>query len=112
MTLETSFGARLRCVRLGCDLTQSEFAALIRQAGEELGEPNSCTKRLVQKWEADDHATCRPHYHRALHHATGLSFAKLQAPLTEPASHLPSTQHNLQHSSTVPNRQGGSVREF
>jgi DNA-binding transcriptional regulator YiaG len=42
----------LRAVRDGLRLSQDEFARAIREAGERLGEPNDCTKRLVQRWES------------------------------------------------------------
>lgn len=74
-------GVRLRCIRQSQDLSQAEFALLIRKAGAELGEPNSCNKRLIQKWEAGDHASCRPNYRRALSRVTGMSYAQLCEPL-------------------------------
>jgi transcriptional regulator with XRE-family HTH domain len=70
-------GSRLRRVREDLELSQAEFAGLIRQAGREFGEPNACTKRLVQKWELGEHATCRSNYRRALERVTGLSFMQL-----------------------------------
>jgi hypothetical protein len=83
---------RLRSIRHSLDLSQAEFAALIRKAGAELGEPNACTKRLIQKWEAGDHGTCRPNYRRALTKVTGLTFAQLCEPQhvarSEPSSAL------------------------
>lgn len=63
---------RLRSIRLGMGLSQTEFAALVRRSGDDLGEPNACSKRLVQKWESGDHRDCRPSYGRALAKATGL----------------------------------------
>jgi transcriptional regulator with XRE-family HTH domain len=77
-------GERLRVIRHSLDLSQAEFAALIRQAGTELGEPNACTKRLVQKWEAGQHGTCRPNYRRALTKVTGLTYAQLCEPQLMP----------------------------
>lgn len=85
-------GERLRHIRQSLDLSQAEFATLTRKAGAELGEPNACTKRLVQKWEAGAHGTCRPNYRRALTKVTGLTFAQLCDPLSltdrEPSSAL------------------------
>jgi len=72
---------RLRRIRESQELSQAEFATLIRKAGAELGEPNTCNKRLIQKWEAGDHATCRPNYRRALAKVTGMTFAQLCEPL-------------------------------
>lgn len=58
-------------------LSQTEFAAAVRSAGEALGAPNQCTKRLVQKWETGEHATCRTDYLRVLQAVTGLSVREL-----------------------------------
>ena len=54
---------------------------LVRNARAELGEPNSWNKRLIQKWEAGDHASCWPNYRRALSRVTGMSDAQLCEPL-------------------------------
>lgn len=67
----------LRAVRLAMRLSQAEFASAIRRAGTALGEPNTCNKRLVQKWEAGEHATCRPNYQRALQAVTRISYNRL-----------------------------------
>ena len=80
MVLNTSavdFGANIRCIRVRMCLSQAEFAKLIRNAGQELGEPNECTKRLVQKWEAGDHGSCRHNYRRAFQFALGISYDHL-----------------------------------
>lgn len=67
----------LREIRTRLHLSQDEFAARVRQAGRRLGEPNDCSKRLVQRWESGEHATCRPVYQRALQEATGRPFEEL-----------------------------------
>jgi DNA-binding transcriptional regulator YiaG len=67
----------LRAVRLAMRLSQAEFAAAIRRAGAAAGEPNTCDKRLVQKWESGEHATCRPNYRRALQLVTRRSYDHL-----------------------------------
>jgi hypothetical protein len=67
----------LRAVRLALRLSQSEFAAAVRQAGEALGEPNECNKRLVQKWELGEHTMCRPNYRRALQSVTRTPYEQL-----------------------------------
>ncbi|MBS2965638.1 hypothetical protein KGA66_21485 [Actinocrinis puniceicyclus] len=67
----------LRAVRAALHLSQSEFAALVRKAGDDLGEPNNCTKRLVQCWESGAFTTCRPHYRRALQAATRTPYGRL-----------------------------------
>lgn len=43
----------------------------MRRAGREIGEPNECSKRQVQRWESGESAACRPVYQRALEQATG-----------------------------------------
>jgi hypothetical protein len=58
-------------------LSQSQFAEAIRAAGNAMGAPNHCTKRLVQKWENGEHAACRPDYLRVLQAVTGLSAREL-----------------------------------
>lgn len=67
----------LRAVRLALQMSQGEFAAAIRHAGDALGEPNQATKRLVQKWEAGEHAVCRPLYRRALQSVTRMPYDQL-----------------------------------
>ncbi|HEY3868171.1 MAG TPA: hypothetical protein VGM10_07460 [Actinocrinis sp.] len=67
----------LRAVRLALRLSQSELAAAIRHAGEALGEPNTCNKRLVQKWESGEHTVCRPNYRRALQSVTRTPYEQL-----------------------------------
>jgi hypothetical protein len=58
-------------------LSQAQFAAAVRAAGNAMGSPNQCTKRLVQKWETGEHAACRPDYLRVLQAVTGLSAREL-----------------------------------
>lgn len=58
-------------------LSQTEFAEAVRSAGEAMGLPNHCTKRLVQKWETGEHTTCRTDYLRVLQAVTGLSVREL-----------------------------------
>jgi hypothetical protein len=58
-------------------LSQAQFADAIRAAGNAMGVPNRCTKRLVQKWETGEHAACRPDYLRVLQAVTGLSAREL-----------------------------------
>lgn len=67
----------LREIRVALKMSQSEFAAAVRHAGEALGEPNACNKRLVQKWESGSHSACQPHYRRALQSVTRAPYAKL-----------------------------------
>jgi hypothetical protein len=58
-------------------MSQSEFASAIRQAGTALGEPNTCNKRLIQKWESGEHSDCRSNYKRALMMVTRTPFEQL-----------------------------------
>jgi tetratricopeptide (TPR) repeat protein len=67
----------LRAARIALRLSQREFAALVRKTGDELGDPNNCTKRLVQRWESGAYTTCRPHYRRALQAATRTPYGRL-----------------------------------
>jgi hypothetical protein len=62
----------LRAVRQSLLMSQGEFALAIRAAGQRAGEPNDCTKRLVQRWEAG-YVTGIPrgNYARALEAVTG-----------------------------------------
>ena len=67
----------LRRARQSMRLSQAQLADAIRAAGNALGVPNRCTKRLVQKWETGEHAACRPDYLRVLQAVTGLSAHEL-----------------------------------
>lgn len=67
----------LRAWRRARGLSQEQLAAAIRRAGDELGVPNKCTKRLIQKWESGDHRTIRPDYLRTLVHVTRLKTSNL-----------------------------------
>jgi hypothetical protein len=67
----------LRAARLKLRMSQSELASAVRHAGATLGEPNDCTKRLVQKWESGEHAVCRPNYRRALQEVTRTPYEQL-----------------------------------
>jgi len=58
-------------------LSQAHFAEAVRAAGNAIGAPNHCTKRLVQKWETGEHAACRADYLRVLQAVTGLSAREL-----------------------------------
>jgi DNA-binding transcriptional regulator YiaG len=62
----------LRAVRQSLLMSQGEFALAVRAAGQRAGEPNDCSKRLVQRWEAG-YVTGMPRgaYARALEAVTG-----------------------------------------
>ncbi|KOX37221.1 MULTISPECIES: helix-turn-helix domain-containing protein [unclassified Streptomyces] len=61
----------LRAVRIGLRLSQDDFAKALRRAGQESGEPNEASKRLVQRWESGTSRTPRGVYARALERVTG-----------------------------------------
>lgn len=61
----------LRAVRMALRMSQDDLAKALRRAGDELGEPNEASKRLVQRWEAGISRVPRPVYARALEHVTG-----------------------------------------
>ncbi|MFI8854604.1 DUF1456 family protein [Streptomyces sp. 891-h] len=61
----------LRAVRIGLRFSQDDMARALRRAGEEIGEPNDASKRLVQRWESGISRTPRPVYARALERVTG-----------------------------------------
>lgn len=67
----------LRQARLALRLSQDEMAVAIRDAGQRLGAPNGCTKRLVQRWEAGQVTLPRAIYVRALEYVTGRPVASL-----------------------------------
>lgn len=73
----TTPNATLRAVRIGMLLSQDEFAKKIKEAGEQAGQPNDATKRLVQRWESGTTAAPRPVYARALEAVTGMSIESL-----------------------------------
>src|SRR5882757_3923706 len=70
--VERETNETLRAVRKGLLMSQGEFALAIRAAGQRAGEPNDCSKRLVQRWEAG-YVTGIPRgaYARALEAVTG-----------------------------------------
>lgn len=109
----------LRRARQTMRLSQTEFAAAVRSAGVALGTPNQCTKRLVQKWENGEHASCRAEYLRVLQTVTGLSVRELgfrstgPDPRSDPANPAPAAQtedsigrlrYALEHPSSVDGR--------
>ncbi len=67
----------LRAIRLALRMSQSELATAVRHAGNVLGEPNTCNKRLIQKWESGEHTECRPNYKRALQAVTRTPYEQL-----------------------------------
>ena len=76
----------LRAIRQSLLMSQGEFALAIRAAGQRAGEPNDCTKRLVQRWESG-YVTSAPrgNYARALEAVTGQPIENLGFKGTDPA---------------------------
>lgn len=80
----TVLGTRIRAERRRLGLSQQEFATALRAAGWVVGAPNSCTKRLVQKWERGEHRNLTPAYQLALANLTGADYGSLAIPLAPP----------------------------
>lgn len=78
----------LRSVRLALRMSQDEFAKALRKAGEDLGEPNDASKRLVQRWEAGISRSPRPLYARALERVTGRPLEALGFALPVPMARV------------------------
>jgi transcriptional regulator with XRE-family HTH domain len=70
----------LRSERERMQLSLDEFAERVRFAGLRLGQPNSASKRHVQRWEAGEVVMPQPHYVRALEDVTGLPITSLGFP--------------------------------
>lgn len=81
----------LTSVRKSMSLSQDEFAQGLRHAGQELGEPNDASKRLVQRWESGETRTCRPLYARALKRFTGRAPESLGFAIPMPRVHSDGT---------------------
>lgn len=67
----------LRAVRVSMMLSQDDFAAALRDAGERAGYPLDPSKRLVQRWESGAIAVPSPRYARALEAVTGMPIDSL-----------------------------------
>ncbi|MFI0983557.1 XRE family transcriptional regulator [Streptomyces sp. NPDC021093] len=78
----------LRAVRIGLRMSQDDLARAIRRAGDEAGDPNDASKRLVQRWESGISKTPRPVYARALERVTGLSVEALGFSLAVPKARV------------------------
>jgi transcriptional regulator with XRE-family HTH domain len=68
---------KLKALRLSLNLSQAEFATAVRTAGNALGEPNTCTRKLVQRWESGTNTLCPQRYRRALQSVTCTPYAEL-----------------------------------
>ncbi|WP_326851834.1 hypothetical protein [Actinocrinis sp.] len=96
---------KLRSIRLAMNMSLTNFATAVRDAGDALGEPNTCDKRLVNKWESGAHSTCLPRYRRALQRVTSTPYIELGfadatkvAPLSPTVSSLIGTPASLDDS--------------
>ena len=61
----------LRAAKSGLPMSQDDLARAIRDAGRRTGEPDNCTRRVVQRWEAGLVTTPRGTYTRALEYVMG-----------------------------------------
>ena len=80
----SALGPRIRAERQKLGLSQQGFAVAVQAAGQLIGTPNGCTKRLVQKWERGEHKRLTPAYQHALAHLTGIEYSALHAPASSP----------------------------
>ena len=81
-------GAHLRKIReTRLRLSQERFARRMQEVGNELGLPNRCSKRLVQKWEDGSHAQPTLGYRIILVEVTGVKdFEELCKPMESPST--------------------------
>jgi len=84
---------RLRAVRMGLLMSQDDLARAIREAGQEAGQPNDASKRLVQRWEAGVTTAPRPVYARALEAVTGLPIEALGFQVPVPMARVSDDGH-------------------
>jgi transcriptional regulator with XRE-family HTH domain len=67
----------LRAARLSRRMSQDDLARAIRDAGHRIGEPNGCSKKVIQRWESGAVTTPRGAYLRALEYAMGATAESL-----------------------------------
>lgn len=67
----------LKAVRMAMRKSQEELARAVREAGQQLGEPNDCSKRQVARWESGAVSVPRPVYVRPLEIVTGREITEL-----------------------------------
>jgi hypothetical protein len=70
-------------------MSRMEFAAAVRKAGKEMGEPVGCGTRLVAAWEDGEVGCPRGVYRRILTRMTGRSMAQLGFRTGQAATALP-----------------------
>ncbi|GAA0637442.1 hypothetical protein GCM10009535_12290 [Streptomyces thermocarboxydovorans] len=73
----TTPNTTLRAVRISMMLSQDDFAAALREAGEQAGYELEASKRLVQRWESGAISVPSPRYARALEAVTGMPIDSL-----------------------------------
>ncbi|MET7783092.1 helix-turn-helix transcriptional regulator [Streptomyces mirabilis] len=103
---------RLRAVRMGLLMSQDDLARAIREAGQEVGQPNDASKRLVQRWEAGVTTAPRPVYARALEAVTGLPIEALGFEIPVPMARVSDDGrggHDLAPSSPATPKGSGAV---
>jgi transcriptional regulator with XRE-family HTH domain len=61
----------LKAARTSRRMSQDDLARAIRDAGKRLGEPNGCSKKVIQRWESGAVTNPRGPYLRALEYAMG-----------------------------------------
>jgi transcriptional regulator with XRE-family HTH domain len=67
----------LRAARAALLMSQDDLARAVRAAGDRAGEPNGCSKRDVQRWEAGSVQMPRGDYARALEAVCGVPIENL-----------------------------------
>lgn len=67
----------LRDARIGARLSQADLARRIRESGHRRGDPNGCTRGMVQRWEAGTVAKPQARYLLALEDVLGQSAGNL-----------------------------------
>lgn len=77
LTADAEPNSMLRATRESLRMSQEELARAVRSAGDQIGEPNACDKRTVQRWEAGAVTTPRGNYARALEYVTGMPVENL-----------------------------------
>ena len=78
----------LRAVRIGLRMSQDDLAKALRLSGEEAGDRNDASKRLVQRWESGISRSPRPVYARALERVTGRPVEALGFSLPVPVARV------------------------
>lgn len=78
----------LRAVRIGLRMSQDDLAKALRVSGDETGDRNDASKRLVQRWESGVSRSPRPVYARALERVTGRPVEALGFSLPVPVARV------------------------